>query len=157
MKLYCVRHGEAVDGFEDPERPLTPQGREDVRKLAQLLLDQGLRIPHMIHSPRLRARQTAEIFAEAVQPQRITESKTGLDENDSPETMAEDIQHWQDDTILVGHMPFMSRLISELMIGESSQHLVDFVPGSIICLENYGDKMWLIKWLLVPELVRASY
>ena len=157
MKLYCVRHAEAVNAIENSERPLSLQGQEDMRKLAQHLLRQGLRVSQLMHSPRLRARQTAEILAQALKPQAITEAKTGLDENDSVEDLVESIQHWEDDTILVGHMPFVSRLVSALMIDEPFQHLIDFVPGTIVCLENYGDKAWLIKWVLTPELVRGNH
>lgn len=154
MKLYCVRHGEALDAFDDAQRALSPRGEQDVQNLAQHFLQQQLRVSQVIHSPRLRARQTAEILAQALKPNTVTEAKTGLDENDSVEQMADDIQHWQDDTMLVGHMPFMSRLVSQLMIDNSYQHLVDFVPGTIVCLENYGDKMWLFKWIMSPELVK---
>lgn len=153
MKLYCVRHAEAVSAIEDPERPLTLQGTEDVRAIAQHFLTQSLRVSQVIHSQRLRAKQTAEILVQALNPQTVTESKTGLDETDSIDELVDQIEHWQDDTMLVGHMPFMSRLVSALVVDEPYHHLINFVPGTVVCLEKQAQQ-WLVSWVLVPELFK---
>ncbi len=34
MELYLVQHGEAKSKAEDPQRPLTQRGREDVARVA---------------------------------------------------------------------------------------------------------------------------
>ena len=44
MKLYLVQHGQAVSKEEDPERPLSEQGREDVRRVATRLGEAGVRV-----------------------------------------------------------------------------------------------------------------
>ena len=37
MRIYLTQHGLAVPKDVDPDRPLNEQGREDVRRLAELL------------------------------------------------------------------------------------------------------------------------
>ncbi len=150
MKLYCVRHGEAVSAIENPERPLTARGVEGVWALAQSVAVQNIKVAQLIHSPRLRAKQTAELWAKALHPQVVTESPSGLDESDSIDEMMEHIQHWQEDTMLVGHMPFMSQLVSALVVGEPFHSLVNFQPGTIVCLEHFSEGQWLINWVLRP-------
>ncbi len=155
MKLYCVRHGEAVNAFENPERPLTLQGKEDIKILARSLASHGVQINHLIHSRRLRASQTAEILADALKPQKITEAKTGFDENDSIEDALEMIQHWQDDTMLVGHMPFMSHLVSALVVKNAHQTLVNYRPGTVVILEySAGEGCWMIGGVVSPSMIR---
>ena len=68
MKLYLAQHGEAVSKAEDPERPLSEQGRRDVRVVAGLLKAAGLRVERVWHSGKARAEQTARVLAGAVLP-----------------------------------------------------------------------------------------
>jgi broad specificity phosphatase PhoE len=71
MNLYFVRHGEStanvlgVFSNEDHKHPLTEKGVEQARALAHSL--SGLSFDGIYSSPILRARQTAEILAEALQ------------------------------------------------------------------------------------------
>ena len=37
MHVFLVRHAHAVDAVEDPERPLSKRGRDQVRALAKFL------------------------------------------------------------------------------------------------------------------------
>ena len=66
MKLYLVRHGKACARDVDPERPLTHQGREDIRRLAAFLERAGIRVERVIHGGKLRAVRTAARLAEAM-------------------------------------------------------------------------------------------
>ncbi|MGD8931441.1 MAG: histidine phosphatase family protein, partial [Chromatiales bacterium] len=68
MKLYLMQHGQAMAKEQDPERPLTQQGRQDVDRLGQFLRQAGVRVVRVIHSGKLRARQSAETLAEVVTP-----------------------------------------------------------------------------------------
>ena len=105
IKLYLVQHGEAVPDAENPERPLTPRGREDIRRLAAFL--------------------------------------------------AEAVAEWQDDTLVVGHQPFMSRLVSRLLLGREQPTIVEFTPGTIACLARRPvTGAWYLAWVLAPELLR---
>src|SRR5215467_4201965 len=71
MQLYIVRHGIAIDREDpksppDPERYLTDEGMEKTRQVAKGVAALGITADLMISSPYVRAMQTAEIFAAAL-------------------------------------------------------------------------------------------
>ena len=59
IRLYLVQHGEAVPETENPERPLTSRGREDIRRLAAFLAQANVRPRRIVHSAKLRAVDSA--------------------------------------------------------------------------------------------------
>ncbi len=154
MKLYCVRHAEAMQPDVDPQRGLTPKGRADVTKIAQYLGYRGVHVAHIFHSAKLRARQTAEILAANINTGQISENDALLGEQNSVEPMLEMIGTWSEDTLLVGHLPSMSKLVSALVVGNEEQYpIVNFPPGTVVCLEYYEHHRWIINWLLRPNIV----
>ena len=156
MKLYCVRHGEAQPVDVDPQCGLSVTGKEDVTAVAQQLHSQQLYIPHILHSSKLRAVQTAQIFAQALGVEQVTETETLLDVDAEVQPLLEMIHSWNQDTMLVGHMPFMEKLVSALVIGDENNYpIVNFLPGTVICLEFNEQRRWVINWLLRPSIVRA--
>jgi phosphohistidine phosphatase len=153
MKLYLVQHGEACAKEMDPERPLTEQGRADIERLAAFLGQAGIRVERVMHSGKLRALQSAERLAEAVAPGVKPETHDGLDPNDDPRAF-----DWQGasagrDMLVAGHLPFMARLVSYLLVGDENRLITAYQPGSVACLE-YVDGGWTINWMVRPELLR---
>jgi len=61
-----------------------------------------------------------------------------------------------EDTIIAGHLPFMSKLASRLVTGNEDETVVHFKPGSVACLERgeNGDG-WTVQWFLRPELLEG--
>jgi len=62
-EMYLIRHGEVVDQ-EDPDPPLSENGHEQARQVAEQLKEKDLSDFQCFASPLLRCLQTAEIFAE---------------------------------------------------------------------------------------------
>ena len=155
MKLYLAQHGNAVSKEEDPDRPLSDQGKEDVRSMASRLGDAGIQVTRVWHSAKLRAEQTAEILAKRILSGRKIECIKGLGPNDPVAEFASDADVWDEEMLVVGHLPFMSRLVSLLMVGDAEHELVHFSPGSVVCLERDTADRWYIAWLLRPELFTA--
>lgn len=153
MKLYLVQHGKAVAKEEDPERPLNDQGERDVRCMASRLGDAGVEVTRVWHSGKLRAARTAEILAKRVLSGRKIEILKGIGPNDPVAEFASDADVWDEDTLVVGHLPFMSRLVSLLTVGDAEHQLVHFSPGSVVCLEREDAHHWVIAWMLRPELL----
>ena len=60
--LYLLRHGDAVPDQENLLRPLSDQGKDEVRHTATELNHYSPNIETVIHSTKLRAKQSAEIF-----------------------------------------------------------------------------------------------
>ena len=64
MEVYLVQHGEAKPKEEDANRPLTSRGRREVSLVSSYVAGIGIRVAQIFHSGKLRARETAQIFAE---------------------------------------------------------------------------------------------
>ena len=62
--LYLVRHGEATSEEQNPARPLTEPGAKEVEQIAAWFTSTKLPVDEIRHSGKLRAQQTAEIFAQ---------------------------------------------------------------------------------------------
>lgn len=153
MKLYLVQHGEAAAREIDPARPLTEQGRADVEQMAAFLKTAGVRAERVIHSGKLRAQQTAELLAKAIAPAVQVEISDIINPNDNPAAFDWQSNSWNKDTLIVGHLPFMSKLVSHLVTGNPEQPVTAYQPGSVVCLEHGGEKQWQINWMLRPELL----
>ena len=153
MKLYLVQHGEACATDVDPERPLTEQGKADVERLATFLKRAGVRVERVIHSGKLRARQTADGLASAIAPGVEAEERGMINPNDNPRAFDWQSESWNTNILVVGHLPFISRLVSHLLIDDVDRFIVAYQPGSIVCLEH-ADGQWQLDWMIRPELLR---
>ena len=54
--------------------------------------------------------------------------------------------------MVVGHLPFMGRLVAHLVTGNAQASLVMFRPGAVACLERDSNGDWQLLWLLRPGL-----
>ncbi len=156
MKLYLVQHGEACAKDVDPDRPLTDQGRQDVKRLAAFLEQAGVRVVRVIHSGKLRAAQTAERLANALAPGVEPETSGLINPNDNPKAFDWQSESWDKDTLIVGHLPFMTRLLSHLVVEDEDMFITAYKPGSVVCLERGDDAHWHIDWMIRPELLSRS-
>ena len=154
MDLYCVRHAEAELSADDATRPLSEQGQKDIEKVAKYLGQYDLHIRHIIHSGKLRAKQTAEVLAKYLKIEDMTEAPNLLDDMADVGPMREMIKTWSEHTMLVGHLPFMPTLISALVVGDKNTYpLVNYPPGCVVALNSSEQHRWIINWLLRPNIV----
>lgn len=153
MRLYLVRHGKATSDLEDPRRPLSESGRQQVEKVARQAARAGVRPVEIRHSGKLRAQQTAEILAKHLEPGRSIQVQSGLAPNDDPAAAVELAATAEGDTMLVGHLPHMSCLASLLLCGNADKDLILFKTAAIVCLERGSPGgPWLLRWILSPEI-----
>ncbi|MEM4727660.1 MAG: phosphohistidine phosphatase SixA [Candidatus Bathyarchaeia archaeon] len=153
MRLYLVQHAEAKREEEDRARPLTDRGREEAIKVARYAARIGLHIEKIIHSGRLRALQTAEIMAEHLRPSKGVEQAENLDPLSDPKIFAERLKEIDEDTMLVGHMPHLGKLVGLLLTGDVSLEPVRFRTSGIVCLERDVNGRWGLVWAIRPEEV----
>jgi phosphohistidine phosphatase len=153
MRLYLVQHGEAKSEAEDPERPLTSRGADEVKKVAVPLRKLQIKHPRIVHSGKVRAKQTAEIIAQGLEisPAFVQVSPV-LNPNDDVRPWAERIPRETDDLMLVGHLPFLEKLASLLLCGNENGKLVLFRYAAIVCLEQKESEGWALRWMLTPEM-----
>ena len=153
MKVYLVQHGEPKLEKEDPERPLTGRGRESVESVARYTAKCGIEVAEILHPGRLRAKQTAELFAQYLSPLKGIREVEGLAPLDDPHKAQELVQMAEKPLMLVGHLPHLTRLASLLVLGMPDKEIVKFTMGGVVCL-NRSDDFWSIQWALIPELIR---
>ena len=146
MNLYLVRHSEAVSTQIDSEQPLSEQGRKETEKVATLLLPKKLEIDEIIHSVKLRAKQTAEILGRSVAPNVTLIEKEGLKPMDPIEPILEEIALYDRNVMLVGHLPFMERVVTELL----GSCPITFCGSCVAALQ--GEKHnWKLAWTVTPN------
>ena len=154
MKLYCVRHGHA-DLLPDStgERQLTQQGVQDIKKVAAYLQARCVSAIHILHSHKARAVDTAQLLGEVLLPGQPTEPTALLDPAKPLPPLLDAIASWNDDTMLVGHMPAIAELVSTLLVNNPALPIVRFTPGTIVCLERIEGTHWILTWVLQPDFV----
>jgi phosphohistidine phosphatase len=148
MYLYLVQHGDAKSKEDDPGRPLSDKGMEDVKKTSQAV--SSIRVGRILHSGKLRAEQTARIFADSLG--NNMEGADSLSPMDDPAVWAGRLKDEEEDTMLVGHLPHMSRLASVLLCGDPEAGAVEFRMGGVVCLGRQEGK-WSLQWMVVPEML----
>lgn len=153
MKIYLVQHGAALAKESDPARPLSQAGRDDVSRVALFLKKAGIAVNKVHHSGKRRAEQTASILAEELQPSGEIEQIPGIAPNDDVEAFVSRLTDWSQDTLIVGHLPFMAKLVAMLLRTHDQQQTIAFLPGSVVCLERTDSGMWQLNYMLRSELL----
>lgn len=152
MRLYLVQHAKAASEEVDPERALTEQGRRDVQKVAEFIKPLNMSVDYLWHSEKKRAVQTADVLAEVVRINRAKMERTGLGPNDDVAVLKKDLAAGRQDVMIVGHLPFLSKLASLLLTGSESADIVAFKNSGIAALSCEGNR-WQINWMVIPELI----
>ncbi len=165
MNLYLLRHGIAVDrgtpGYErDSDRPLTPKGERQLKRIAKAMKKMELTFDRILTSPYLRARQTAEIVADALKLRKWLAFSQDLTPGGNPKALVEHLDQIHpkpDDLLLVGHEPYLSCLLATLVAGNSGLS-IDFKKGGLCKMEIGGlryARCAPLVWLLTPKQLQA--
>ena len=161
MNLYLLRHGIAVDPSvpdfaNDAERPLTPKGRNRMRQIAAAMGALNLSFDVILSSPFVRARQTAEIVVKSLKCQKKLRFTDELTTSGNPKLLIQqvnDLRPKPKNFLLVGHEPYLSKLIALLTTGNTNLE-IDLKKGSLCKLETetlrYARCATLV-WLLAPR------
>lgn len=153
MKLYLVQHGQALSKDIDPGRPLSPDGEREVQAMAAHMNERKILLEKIYHSGKMRAHQTAELFAAPLLVSGEVTAIDGIAPNDPVEAFAKKIPALKPGTMIVGHLPFMAKLVSYLVTGNEEPSIVAYRPGSVVCLVQDEDKHWHIGWMLRPDCI----
>lgn len=148
-RLYFVQHGLAVDKTDDPERPLSPAGIEQTGTVARHLQRTAIPISTVFHSGKLRALQTAEIIAAALDINSVS-GIAHLSPNDDVISIIKDLNI--KNALYVGHLPHLEKLVSYLVTNQNSPGIIRFQNSGVVCLEK-NDLAYHIKWYLTPDLL----
>ena len=161
LELYLVRHAIAAergaDYPDDSKRPLTTAGISRFRKEAKALGALDVEIELIISSPLTRAKQTAEIVAQALptQPPASTLSDSLAPAGTPASVFQELAKHMRKGKIaLVGHEPNIGELAARLI---GSRTPIEFKKGAIcrIDFEVFPPKgSGQLRWLVTPKMLR---
>ena len=152
MKLYLVQHAKAASKDIDPARTLTEDGIRDIQKVTAFIRPLNLSVDCLWHSGKKRAQQTAEFLAEVITLNKEHSAHGDLAPNDDVKTIENEIMSLKQDIMIVGHLPFLSKLASLLLTKSESSETVAFRNAGIICL-NYTENQWNIDWIVIPEIL----
>ena len=152
MALYLVQHGKSLSKDIDPNQSLSPEGIDETKRIADVAANYGIKISQIKHSGKTRAHKTAEIFASALNPTGDIMEVSGLKPLDDVSTFAAAIEP-DENTMLVGHLPFMERMASYLITGSTDKPVFKFQNSGIVCLNKDPDsESWVIVWTLMPNI-----
>jgi phosphohistidine phosphatase SixA len=157
VELGLLRHAHAGDpsAWDRPDelRPLTDKGRQQAERLGRFLAAAGFEPDAVLTSPRVRARETAELVADHLGVPVTIDPRLGtfLD-LDTLDAILDDAGR-PSRPILVGHDPDFSDLLNQLTgspglrMRKGAFALLDverpLTPGS-------AD----LRWLVPPDLLR---
>jgi phosphohistidine phosphatase len=162
MLLYIVRHGIAIDREDpkcpsDPERYLTPEGIKRTREVAKGIASL-IEVPKLlISSPYVRAMQTAEIFADALDSAKSKIEKTDhLLPGAEPSAFFRELSRKKtvDGVMCFGHAPQLDELISAAL--GAKKNLTELKKAGVACIElaHVQPPDGKLVWLITPRVVR---
>jgi phosphohistidine phosphatase len=153
-QLWLLRHAEAEPHGtrQDSERRLTERGERQARAAGVALNRIGVKFDAVLFSPKVRARQTAELAAEAWSPQqrkRLREH-TALASGFDASQALEELKGLAADggLLLVGHEPDLSRVAGDLTGGR-----LDLKKGGLAGVRLEGSGAELLVLMRPRELV----
>ena len=152
MFLYLVQHADAKTQEEDPSRPLSEKGLQDIKRVSSYVSNLNIMVYKIFHSNKLRAKQTAEVLSENIKPANGVSEVEELAPLDNPGTWAERLKDIPDNVVLVGHLPHLGKLASLLICGNADKNVVGFKMGGIVCLKRDDVGKWSFEWMLTPEI-----
>lgn len=148
MRVYLMRHASASDPASgaDALRPLTEEGRREAREAGEALQERGCAPTVILTSPRLRARETAELVAAALGGKVPVEVRESLNCGATAAAYFSELRPIDGgDVVVVGHNPEISA-ISAAWTGDG----VSFRPSTICCVDLDGDSGRL-DWIRHPS------
>ena len=146
--LYLMRHAKAESASVDSKRPLSHFGLKQITSSAKLAkTGRYLETPaEILHSPKERARQTAELMAKALGWKCQLREHQGLEPDSDPEPIKAELREDARTLMVVGHLPFLPHLSELLVPGESYY----FGEAVLRCFEK-DRKGWKEAWFVEPR------
>jgi phosphohistidine phosphatase len=164
MEIYVVRHGIAIDREDpkcppDPERYLTEEGIEKTKRVAAAVAALGATPDLLLSSPYVRAMQTAEIFASALDysKQKIRRTDLLLPGAEPSLFFRELVKDKHTSTLFVfGHAPQLDDIIAAAL--GSKHHITSLKKAGVALVElkRVSPPNGQLVWLAPPKLLRRA-
>jgi phosphohistidine phosphatase len=156
MKLYFLRHADALEGADDAARPLSPRGWRQARRIGRFLEEADIAFDLAYSSPLVRACETAEAVVHccgAVSAKQLRKINALL--NDCSQKQFDgwlralpDAEH----VLLVGHAPSLPERVRALL-GITEPDALKLSKGALACLETEDRRAATLKFLVAPRFL----
>jgi phosphohistidine phosphatase len=162
MNIHLLRHGIAAalgqeNNFRDEQRALTAEGITKIRQAAKGLRKFQVEFDLVASSPLVRARQTAEIVAEALKFRQPLNEWDELVPEGAVEAVLRRLREFREckSVLLVGHQPSIGCLASYLVSGDARVSL-PFKKGAVFCFQTNDPPPWAgeLLWMLPSRMLR---
>jgi phosphohistidine phosphatase len=157
MDLLVLRHGEAGQSSNlasDFKRSLTVEGKQEIVEIANGLKSLGVELDHILTSPLLRAKQTAEIVAKSLKYKNKIEEIDSLKPEGNRLEFYSVLSRFKLDSVVlvVGHEPYLSELIGEAI--STSGCRIDLKKAGLARIKVVSILPKIkgeLRWLLSPK------
>jgi len=148
VRVYLIHHAHAMTAEENPDRPLSDQGRAEADRLGARLKAAGAAPVRILHSEKLWTQQTAERVADQLGlREKVALAGYPIGTGDPLAPFLDEIARSSGDVMMAGHVDFLTRAAAKLACGDETQNVAVFKPGNgtVFCLEKDGDG-WSVVW-----------
>lgn len=157
MRLFLLRHADAATPAETDElRPLSPKGAAQTLRVSEFCKTRGQLPDVILHSPVLRAVETAQIFGKCTSLPRLIEVgwlACGM----SPATALRELRAYTEfpSIMLVGHEPDFSRLAA-CLLGLENPGALHLRKSSLTCLtlSDLSEGGGRLEYLVPAKLLK---
>jgi phosphohistidine phosphatase SixA len=157
MRVFLLRHADAVPGNPDATRDLSAKGQRQVADLAKgagrIPLASVLAIEH---SPLVRAVRTAQMLRMLTGSPLPLKVLPGLEPAADPRRTAAQLAKTRRDRLVVGHNPHLAA-VGELLLGLPAEGL-RLRKAGLLALERTARPTrtrpfggWRLLWYIVPD------
>lgn len=163
MRLLIIRHAPAGDrdaweaeGQDDRKRPITPDGKKQMRRAVAGLSTLVPEIDVLATSPLIRAMQSADLLASQYRCKAVTVD--ALEPERDPEELVQWLKEQRANSTIavVGHEPHLSTLIGFLMAGKRASFVTLKKAGTALLelADPPRPGSAALDWLLTPRVLR---
>jgi phosphohistidine phosphatase len=152
MKVYLVHHTDALSAAQDPQRHISPMGRDQADRLGTRLRALGVAPVRILHSDKQWTIDTAErIAAKLGAEDKTAKTAYPINTGDPLAPFMAEIAAADDgnegDIMMCGHVDYLLRAASRLVCGDETCKVFEFKPGNgaAVCLEGKGGN-WAITY-----------
>jgi phosphohistidine phosphatase len=147
--IFLMRHADAVSDEENPVRPLSRRGREQVARVCVVLEKVTAFKPAEIwHSPLARSRETAELLAKGLDLSVPLLLVPGVSPDDDPSRIVALLEAAKDEVAVVGHEPHLGVLASLMVHGAGRPGIFYPFPKAAVMALTREGKRWRPEWLV---------
>jgi phosphohistidine phosphatase len=147
--IFLMRHADAVSDEENPVRPLSRKGRDQVARVCAALAKVAAFKPTEIwHSPLARSRETAELLAKGLSLSAPLRLVPGISPDDDPLRIAAVLEAAGNEVAVVGHEPHLGVLASLMVHGPDRPGIFYPFPKAAVMALTREGKRWRPEWLV---------